>query len=458
MILDGMLVMVALKLAQIIRPQMVFLSPWVKEISPVPPIPPLIFFVFAGVWVIVFMQFDLYNPEKYLRATKEFYQHLIASLAAITIIAGFLYLTEREFSRVLFLSFGLLATIFLYTHRWLYRIIIRRGLFQNGHQQRILVIGAGIVGRRIAQAIKRYQPLGFDIIGYLDDNVDLINTEPDVLGSLDQAVEIINEYQVENIVFALPRRAYDRINNLISNIHKLPVHVWIIPDYFALALNQATVLEFAGFPMIDLRAPALNKYQRFTKRIFDLVFTIPFFLMSLPLFGLISLAIKLDSPGPVFYFSPRLKENGELFKMIKFRTMVQYADLKLKDVIQKDKDGNLIHKHPEDPRVTRLGKFLRKTSLDELPQLLHVIRGDMSLVGPRPELPSFVDRYEHWQRRRFAVPQGMTGWWQVNGRSDKPMHLHTDEDIYYIQHYSIWLDIQILIRTFWIVLRSRGAY
>jgi lipopolysaccharide/colanic/teichoic acid biosynthesis glycosyltransferase len=108
--------------------------------------------------------------------------------------------------------------------------------------------------------------------------------------------------------------------------------------------------------------------------------------------------------------------------------------------------------------VTKIGRFLRKTSLDELPQLLHVIRGDMSLVGPRPELPKFVDRYENWQRRRFAVPQGMTGWWQVNGRSDKPMHLHTDDDIYYIQHYSILLDIQILIKTFWIVLRSKGAF
>jgi lipopolysaccharide/colanic/teichoic acid biosynthesis glycosyltransferase len=171
-----------------------------------------------------------------------------------------------------------------------------------------------------------------------------------------------------------------------------------------------------------------------------------------------SVLIKLDSPGPALFRQERLGENGRHFFMYKFRSMVSNAEERFDEVIARDEHGQLIYKRADDPRVTRVGQLLRRTSLDELPQLLNVLKGEMSLVGPRPELPWVLEEYEPWQFQRFAVPQGMTGWWQVNGRSDKPMHLHTEEDLYYIKNYSLVLDVLILWKTIGVVLMREGAY
>jgi lipopolysaccharide/colanic/teichoic acid biosynthesis glycosyltransferase len=174
--------------------------------------------------------------------------------------------------------------------------------------------------------------------------------------------------------------------------------------------------------------------------------------------GLLAILVRLDSPGPVLFRQKRAGENGRLFTMYKFRTMVQNADQLAHLADKHDKSGNLFHKTRHDPRVTRVGAFLRRSSLDELPQLFNVLIGNMSLVGPRPELPGLVEKYEAWQRARFCVPPGMTGWWQINGRSDRPMHLHTEDDLYYVRNCSIWLDLKILVRTGAVVLGGRGAF
>ncbi len=269
---------------------------------------------------------------------------------------------------------------------------------------------------------------------------------------------MIQHQGVEDVVMALPLSAHARLNQVVSELHDLPVRVWIIPDYFSLTLHRASVEEFAGIPMLDLRAPALSEYQRMIKRAFDLFVVVVTAPITLVLIGLISLAVSLDSRGPVFYLARRVGENGRLFTMYKFRSMVVNAEALQDKVGIKDGNGAHVHKVRNDPRVTRVGRFLRRTSLDELPQLINVLAGTMSLVGPRPEMPNLVEKYAPWQRKRFTVPQGITGWWQINGRSDRPMHLHTEDDLYYVQHYSLWLDLQILLRTAWSVVRGKGAF
>jgi lipopolysaccharide/colanic/teichoic acid biosynthesis glycosyltransferase len=194
------------------------------------------------------------------------------------------------------------------------------------------------------------------------------------------------------------------------------------------------------------------------KRTFDFVFALFALLFTLPIMGVSLLMVYLEDGAPVIFRQKRVGKDEQLFDMFKIRTMVKNAEQLRGQAERRDGNGNLIHKTKDDPRITRVGRLLRRFSLDELPQLYNVLIGTMSLVGPRPEIPYLVEMYEPWQRKRFDVLPGITGWWQVNSRSDKPMYLHIEDDLYYIQNYSIWLDLKIILRTIWVVLIGKGAY
>jgi len=413
--------------------------------------------IIAGVWISIMLLLSVYDGRRNLYIVDELTNLTLASLLAGVSIAGMLYLTYRDISRLLFLFFVFSSYFLIVLWRILYRVNFR---YNNGkhHTKNVLIIGAGPVGIELQDQIKKHPYLGLEIIGYLDDDPNKDTKNKPILGKLSDTKKIIEAQNINDVVVALPRRAHERVNELVLQLHDLPVKIWVIPDYFHLALHKANIEEFAGFPMLDLRAPALNDYQRMTKRAFDLIVGSVVFVLTSPILFAVSIAIKLDSPGPVLYKSQRVGENGQVFWMFKFRSMIENADQLLDEVMQKDVDGNLVYKTPNDPRITRVGKFIRRTSIDELPQLINVFKGEMSLIGPRPEIPALVKNYEPWQRKRFAIPQGITGWWQINGRSDKPMHLHTEDDLYYLQNYSLLLDFIILLKTAWVVLRGKGAY
>jgi len=194
------------------------------------------------------------------------------------------------------------------------------------------------------------------------------------------------------------------------------------------------------------------------KRIFDLLFGFIALVLALPVMALSGLMVYLEDGSPVIFRQKRIGKDGQLFDMFKIRTMVKNAEQFQSQVERRDSEGNVIHKIKDDPRITRVGRVLRRFSIDELPQLFNVLGGTMSLVGPRPEIPHLLEEYEPWQRQRFSVLPGITGWWQIKSRSIQPMHLHIEDDLYYIQNYSIWLDLQILVRTIWVVLSGKGAY
>lgn len=455
MTLDMGLTFLALVIAALLRP----LFPLFPYVQPLPEfqLSPFVFILIPLLWGVTFLVASVYDPKRIYKAADEFQIVIVATAVAALLFAGLLYLTFRDFSRALFLTFLLLDLIFLIGWR-----IVARYFFKvsrlSAPKRHVLIVGAGEVGRRIGQMIREYHWMGLDLSGYLAENLEEQPERMPVLGSVGDVRDVVEERDIDDVVIALPQRDYGRINGLVLALHDLPVNVRVVPDYFSLALYRATVEDFGGLPMINLRDPALNDVQRLIKRIFDLIIGGTVTLLMLPLISTIALLIKLDSPGPIIFRQQRVGENGRLFPMYKFRSMVVGAEKMQDQVTRVDQRGNVIYKREDDPRITTFGRFLRRTSLDELPQLFNVLKGDMSLVGPRPELPMLVGQYEPWQHKRFAVPQGMTGWWQINGRADKPLHLHTEDDIYYIQNYSLWMDLYILLKTPWVVVRGKGAY
>ena len=458
MALDAAIVAVVLALSPYVRTLLGALGV-TGEVYPPFELPGPLFVLFPIVWVALLISASVYDLRRNYRVADELTSLTYGSLVAAVCLMGMLYVSYREVSRLVFLSFAGSTYLLTATWRVLVRLLIRSGLIQGLQTRRVVIVGTGELGHDLSKRIMDNPNLGLKFVGFLEDIlVKSLSKSVEILSNLDDMPGVIERYNVDDVVLALPLGEQDQVNVLVSELHNLPVKVWVIPSYFALALYKADVADFAGIMMLDLRAPALNEYQRLSKRIFDLLITLISVPLSLPFMVLVTVAIRLDSPGAGILRQQRVGENGRLFMMYKFRTMVENADELRHLVEHMDENGNLIHKSQDDPRVTRVGRFLRSTSLDELPQLFNVLKGDMSLVGPRPELPYLVKRYETWQRKRFAVPQGITGWWQVNGRSDKPMHLHTEDDLFYVQNYSMWLDLQILLKTIWVALTRKGAF
>jgi exopolysaccharide biosynthesis polyprenyl glycosylphosphotransferase len=423
-------------------------------------LPPAVVYPLAMLlWLLIAFSVSLYDPRKSYKAVDEFQALAVTTGLFCLGLAGVLYFAFRDTSRMLVIYALALGLLVMVAWRVVMRIYFRaqRRSQTGAPLHRVLIVGAGDLGRRVGESLQEYGWTGLEVVGFLDDDPKK-RTGPLILGKLDDVCRVVAKDDIHDVILALPPRAYERVNEIASSLHELPVEVRVVPDYFSLALYRATVDDFAGIPMINLRDPALNDYQRLMKRVMDLVIGVVATVIALPLMGAVAVAIKLDSAGPVLFRQKRVGENGRQFDMLKFRSMVVGAASLQEEVNHVSKDGELIHKQRGDPRVTRVGRFIRHFSLDELPQLFNVLRGDLSLVGPRPELPWLVQKYEPWQRKRFAVPQGLTGWWQVNGRSDKPMHLHTEEDLFYIQNYSVWLDLYILLKTPLVAVRGRGAF
>ncbi len=412
----------------------------------------LVLFMILLIWTGIFLAFSVYNPHRILRVTEELQRVLFAIVLAVLALAGILFFSFRGVSRLLVAYFLAVDLLLVPVGRILVRYAFKLLRRRRVSLRRILILGTGEVAQRVAAALEEYRWAGLEIVGFLGDQVQSGTVEGyPVIGTIENAAAIIEETNADEVIIALPLDAYPAVPEIVGRLQTLPVNVKIVPDFLPLAFFRTSMENLGDVPLLGLKEPMIQGFPRRVKRAIDIVLSSILLILFAPWCLLIALLIRLDSPGPVMFNQERVGENGQRFWMYKFRTMVDNAAPVVGE------NGTFV-KQPNDPRVTRVGRLLRRLSLDEIPQLVNVLRGDMSMVGPRPELPFLVDRYELWQRKRFSVPQGMTGWWQVNGRSDRPMHMHTEDDLFYIQNYSIFLDFQILWKTIWVVLRGKGAY
>lgn len=410
--------------------------------------------LFGLVWASTAFQLGLYDRPRVWKWSTSFRSAVTAGFVADSILAAALYLSYRDLSRLLFVYFVVAHLVGLVVVRCAFMAAEQASGQPFCGGENVVLIGSGVHVERVARALE-HEAAGAKIVARLA-GPDLVSRDSgDFLRRLSA---VINESDVDEVVIADPGLPREELLRWVMELRRQPVHISVVPDFAELVTSQASFEDVGGIPLIGLHEPAIRGSQWVVKRGFDIVISLALLALAAPIFAIISIAIWLESGSPVLFSQDRIGLGGAVFHMMKFRTMVVGAEDRSGDVSTRSAEGKLIHKKPNDPRVTGVGRVLRRVGLDELPQLVHVLSGKMSLVGPRPELPEIVAEYEPWQFRRFAVAPGITGWWQVNRDHGVPMHLQTELDVHYLINYSFMLDLKILVRTVAVLIVGRGSY
>jgi exopolysaccharide biosynthesis polyprenyl glycosylphosphotransferase len=424
-------------------------------------LPATLIYVLVGLlWHVLFAVTGVYELRAIPRLSQQLGRFTSSYLVAVLTLTGFFFFTFRDVSRLLVIYFCLADYIVLLITRYVLIFYLRHSV--NGiRDMPVLIAGASESGIYLADTLRRDTASGLKVVGFVDSNLPpQLNLPEPVIGSFQDVPRIVLEQQIGILFVALPETRRHEVEDLIHLVESLAVRVYVVPEVPKAGMVNLEVETLGELVLIGIREPVIQGHRRVIKRVMDVSLCTVGLLLTWPLFVLMWIAVRLDSPGPAIFVAQRVGENGKIFNMLKFRTMYVNQDNfpAPAPTTSKEELCEIPHKLENDPRVTRVGKFLRKTSLDELPQLINVLKGDMSLVGPRPEQPYLTQCYDHWQWQRLSVPPGVTGWWQISGRSDLPMHLNTQYDMYYVRNYSVLLDLKILFKTVGTVLKGKGAY
>jgi Undecaprenyl-phosphate glucose phosphotransferase len=408
------------------------------------------------IWAIVLKVLGLYAPMRIVSFFEEATKIIKASLVAVLIFITMVYFVkEYKYSRVVFFYFWVLSASGLIISRSSLRTILRYLRKKGLNLRFVLIVGAGELGQKILRSIIRHPELGFRVTGFLTRREEKLATEVSgapILGLYEDIKKVLAAHHIDQIILALPLEEHYRLKTIMEEIDNEMVNIQIVPDFFEYVSLRGGVEELDNIPIINLRDSPLYGWNRIFKRCFDILFSFIILTIFSPLLIIIIILITLTSQGPVFYRQERMGLDGKLFTMLKFRTMREDAE----------KNTGPVWAKKEDKRRTKLGAFLRKISLDELPQFINVLKGKMSIVGPRPERPFFIQQFKERVPRymlRHKMKAGITGWAQVNGwRGNTSIEKRIEYDIFYIENWSLGFDVKIMWLTLWKGFRSKHAY
>jgi len=420
---------------------------WFRFVIAIPPItkgtPPFTIYeklipLVIVVWMFVFYHFDFYNWKKVRLKLDEFFNVIKGvSVGTVILLAGTFFYREISYSRVMITYTWVVSIVLIYLVHEIINII--EGKIKK---RRVLVIGNGKIAQGLGTAFNRRK-----------------NVECRFANKIPQDLRnFVKRGQIEEVLLAKLAVGHQEVLDLHRECEEVGVNFKFLPDILELRMGEISINNYFGFPVLELKPIALVGANRVAKRLFDVVFGMVILCFTAIPGLIIATLIKLDSPGSVLYKQPRKGWRGKTFTFLKFRTMLKGSEKLLEELKPKSERSGPVFKMKRDPRITRLGRFLRKYSLDELPQILNVIRGEMSLVGPRPQVLWETEHYDQEAKRRLHILPGITGLWQVRGRCELGYEKMIELDIWYLENWSLALDVKILLATIPAVLSSRGAY
>ncbi|MCK6628696.1 MAG: sugar transferase [Anaerolineae bacterium] len=459
--LDLVMVSLGFSLAYVIRFEIGFSWFYQHEVAPGEFYKSLVF-LFAPAWIIIFRLFGLYDFKNLFAGTREYAKAFNASTFAMMLMILFIFFGESSIARAWVLLSWLLVSVGVIIGRFILRRIVQNMRANGRFLTAALIIGANEEGLAIAEQLQANPKAGVWLAGFADDELgpgsELLPNVP-VLGSVDVLSSLVRQHGIQEIIVAstaLPREKLLQLFTAFGSEDNITIRM--SSGLYELLTTGVEVQEFGNVPLLSVNKVRLTGVDMTMKSLLDLTLSMVSLLVFLPIMLAIAIAIRLDSPGPIFHLRRVVGVGGKSFNAFKFRTMYVDADERLSRDPELRREFEMNHKLKNDPRVTRIGRFLRRTSLDELPQLINVLLGQMSLVGPRMITAEERARYGKFRMNLSTVKPGITGLWQVSGRSDVSYEERVMLDMNYIRNYSIWFDLFILWQTIPAVLKSRGAY